>query len=236
LFRGADVDIGTLAAVAATNTTIAAAVGGITCVLTALFLEERRTGECAFSLTAAMNGVLSGLVAITAGCGTVESWAAAVIGLVAGWLYLASSALLIRWKIDDVVDAIPVHLVAGVWGVVATGLFTSPARLQAAFLMDEHVGWFYSWGRGSADASLLLSQIVGILFILGWTLALMLPFFYVLNYRSVLRADPFEELVGMDAAYHGGAHAEDTTAASSKKQLGFIRGLLNEPSSANDKK
>ena len=51
-----------------------------------------------------MNGCLTGLVAITAGCATVEPWAAFVIGLFAGWIYLAASSLMIRLKIDDAVD------------------------------------------------------------------------------------------------------------------------------------
>ena len=57
----------------------------------------------------------TGLVAITAGCATVETWAAVVIGITAGWVYLAISKLLIRLRIDDAVDAIPVHMGGGAW-------------------------------------------------------------------------------------------------------------------------
>jgi len=59
-----------------------------------------------------MNGCLSGLVAITAGCSVVESWASIIIGLIAGVLYWAFSKLLVKRKIDDAVDAIPVHVSA----------------------------------------------------------------------------------------------------------------------------
>lgn len=57
-----------------------------------------------------MNGCLSGLVAITAGCSVVESWASIIIGLIAGVLYWAFSKLLVKRRIDDAVDAIPVHV------------------------------------------------------------------------------------------------------------------------------
>jgi hypothetical protein len=60
--------------------------------------------------TAAMNGCLTGLVAITAGCATVEPWAAFVIGLTAGWIYLAASSLMIRLKIDDAVGEMKMKL------------------------------------------------------------------------------------------------------------------------------
>lgn len=136
-----------------------------------------------------MNGCLSGLVAITAGCSVVESWASIVIGLVAGALYLACSKLLVRWRIDDAVDAIPVHMVNGMWGSVAVGLFAEPTLLADLYPRagPTHAGWFYSWGRGSADATLLACQVVGILFVIGWVLCTMAPFFWMLHYFGFLR-------------------------------------------------
>ena len=58
-----------------------------------------------------MNGCLTGLVAITARCASVESWAAVIIGIVAGWVYLIGSKCLVWLHIDDAVDAVPVHLI-----------------------------------------------------------------------------------------------------------------------------
>ena len=66
-----------------------------------------------FDLTKTMNGCLAGLVAITAGCGTLENWAAFAVGCIAGLIYLGGSDLLIRVKLDDAVDAIPVHMFNG---------------------------------------------------------------------------------------------------------------------------
>ena len=73
-------------------------------------VAEHFTGEVSFNLQYAMNGCLSGLVSITAGCSVVESWASIVIGLVAGFLYYTFSKFLVKKRIDDAVDAIPVHV------------------------------------------------------------------------------------------------------------------------------
>jgi ammonium transporter, Amt family len=196
--------VGRVAATCAVTTSLAAAAGGVCALVTNLYLEERRTGEPSFNLTMCMNGALSGLVAITASCAVVEAWAAVIIGVVAGWLYIYSSALLIRVKIDDAVDAIPVHMVNGAWGLIATGFLASPRLVMEAFGSDHAVGWFYSLGRGSTDASLLANQVCALLFIVGWTFFTMFPFFIWLNYMGWLRSDSLEELVGLDISYHGG--------------------------------
>ena len=109
---------------------------------------------------------MSGLVAITAGCGVVEKWAAVIIGVIAGWA-------LVKFKIDDAVNAVPVHLFNGLWGVLSVRLLASPNLLLAAYGTDRNPGWFYL----PNNASLLGAQVFGILFIMGWTLVTMFPFF-----------------------------------------------------------
>ena len=151
-----------------------------------------------------MNGCLSGLVAITAGCATVDTWAAVVIGIAAGWFYLLGSKLLIIFRIDDAVDAIPVHMVGGAWGVIATGLFTTQARRDKAFGENPNIGWFFEWGRGSGNFSLLGAQLVGVLFIFSWTFVMMGGFFYFLKIMGWLRISELEEHVGMDVSRHKG--------------------------------
>ena len=196
-------DYGVVAAHAAVSTALAGAAGSISALFTNLYIEERRTGEPHFSLLFAMNGALSGLVAVTSSCAVVEPWAALVIGTVAGWIYIYSSGLLLRLRIDDAVDAIPVHMANGAWGLMATGLFASPRLMLLAYGNDQYVGWFYSLGRGSFSAQLLGCQAIALVFISAWSFFTMFPFFIWLNYKGWFRADSLEELVGLDISYHG---------------------------------
>jgi len=204
-FSASTAAAGEVAALVAVNTTLAAAAGAISAMFTSTFFNYRIEGVHTYDVAYTMNGLLTGLVAITAPCASVESWAAVLIGIVAGWAYLAASKLLIKLRIDDAVDAIPVHLVGGIWGLIAAGLFSTPTLLENAYGQSEHVGWFYEWGRGSADFTLIGTQLIGILFIFGWTTAIMYPFFWILNFVGSLRVDPLEEHAGMDISRHNGA-------------------------------
>ncbi len=195
---------GDVAALAAVNTTIAAAAGGLSAMFLDMFMCRRETGETTYDITMVMNGTLTGLVAITAGCATVAPWGAMVIGIVAGWVYYFWSNLLVKLKIDDAVDAIPVHLGGGSWGCIAVGLFSEPSATIKAFGDHGHYGWFYMWGMGSADGRLLAAQICGILWITSWVCAIMTPFFYLLKVLDWLRLDNLMEEVGFDYSHHKG--------------------------------
>jgi Amt family ammonium transporter len=163
-----------------------------------------------------LNGCLTGLAAITGGCASVEPWAAVVIGTFAGFFYLVGSHLLVRLRIDDAVDAIPVHMVGGAWGVLATGLFSNPHRIEVAYGMTKHAGWFYEWSQGSGDFTLLGIQMLEILFIFGWTFVTMGACFYGLNMLGMLRISALEEEVGMDISRHKGS-AYDMKEAPAEK-------------------
>ena len=94
---------GNVAGHVAKTTTLAAALGGITTFIFNRFLTGR------WEVSAGNNGILSGLVAITAGCAVVEDYGAICIGIVAAFVYIGSSKLLLRFGLDDVVDAVPVQ-------------------------------------------------------------------------------------------------------------------------------
>jgi Amt family ammonium transporter len=203
-----------VAALAALTTTLGAASGTIGALAASAFWAQKKTGEITFNLTYALNGCLSGLVGITASCALVEPWAAIVIGSTSGIIYIVASHALIYLQIDDAVDAIPVHLFNGIWGVLAVGLFASPRRMEAVFGRSDHVGWFYSWGQRSGDATLLATNMVGLLFIMGFVTAIMLPFFFFLQYMGWFRSDPLEEILGLDLRYKGSAdHAHEQPIA-----------------------
>jgi Amt family ammonium transporter len=216
--------LGDVASLVAVNTTLGAAAGALSGMFTSTIIDERKTGIFTWDTTAAMNGCLTGLVAITAGCATVEPWAAFVIGIVAGWIYLGASALILRLKIDDAVDAIPVHMFGGAWGVLATGLFSNPTRMATADYPITNVGWFYEWGRGSGNFTLMGLQICMILFVFGWTVTVFTPFCYVLKWLNWLRIDPLEEEVGMDLSRHkGSAYQSEGSNAEAVAELSASR-------------
>ena len=166
--------------------------------------DERTTGEGSFSLTYAMNATLAGLVSITGACGVVEPWAAVVIGFIAGLLYLCASKHLVRLRIDDVVDAVPVHMTNGIWGSIAVGLFASSNRLNLAYGEVNDVGVLMG-GNGT----LLGCQLVGILFVVGWVGGIMFPFFCILNYLGWFRASSADEVEGLDSRYHKSVKSRD---------------------------
>lgn len=196
---------GQVAVVAATNTVLAAAAGGISALFTKAKVDEKKSGEFNLNIVYAMNGTLSGLVAVTASCAVVDHWAAFVIGLIAGELYLLASYLLIKYKIDDAIDAIPVHLASGSFGLLAAGVFASPDKLKAAYPNADHAGLLY----GGID--LIGAQIVGLLFIFAWTFATMYPFLKALDYKGLLRVNELEEIVGLDATYENEKMNDDTS-------------------------
>ena len=133
----------------------------------------------------------------------MEPWAAIIIGFFAGLIYLFSSNALLRVRIDDAVDAFPVHMSNGAFGSIAVGLFGSPSRLELAYGHSKHVGLLYS-----GDGTLLGAQFCGVLFVLGWVTVLMFPFFCILNYFGWFRSDLLNEIAGLDASYHGARHVD----------------------------
>jgi Amt family ammonium transporter len=214
------------AARAAVTTTLSAAAGAVTALATNLIGTERLYGEAVYDLGYALNGALGGLVAITAGCTVVETWASLVIGGIGGLLFSACSIVLEKLCLDDAVDAIPVHLANGVWGCISVGLFATPAFMEEVYGTSDNVGWFYEWTRGSANGRLLAAQLVGLAFIMAWVTAIMYPFFSFIDFMGWFRADSLEELVGLDISYHGGDNPEDTAntefaeAMKVKKSMG----------------
>jgi Amt family ammonium transporter len=237
---------GVVAAQAAITTTLATAAGAVAAMFLHLWLDERRTGEAHFNVITTMNGALAGIVAITGGCTVLEPWASVLVGAVAGIIYLGSSNMLIRLRIDDAVDAVPVHLFPGMWGLFSIGLFANPSLRLACYGTREHAGLFYELANGHANFTLLACQIMCILFILGWVFFMIFPFFIWLNYMGWLRSDSLEELVGLDISYHGGSavntehvrseylEAYNRQKVSIRKKRGSSRQYDDSPTSQED--
>lgn len=186
---------------AAVTTTLAAAAGCVTAMFTDTIVDAMASGEISYDLTMAMNGSLGGLVAITAGCSVIQPWVAVIVGAVGGLVYYCFSKFLIFMRIDDAVDAVPVHFANGIWGVVAVGLFSHPELQSITYGNTAHVGWFYDF----SDPQLLATQCIQFLFIIAWVTVCMVPFFVLLRCTGLFRVDPLEEDVGLDISHHRGA-------------------------------
>ncbi len=173
----------------AVNTLLAAVAGGFACTITIWMVSGKP------DLAMIGNGVLAGLVAITAPCGAVDAWAAFVIGGLGGVLVVFSVVFFDRIKIDDPVGAISVHGVCGAWGVLSIGLF---AKYDDAFLGREDAGLFYGDNGGQ-----LLTQIVMILIIAVWVGVTTGALFFTIKSTIGLRVSAEEEIEGLDIIEHG---------------------------------
>jgi Amt family ammonium transporter len=143
-----------------------------------------------------VNGCLAGLVAITAPCAFVTVPAALLIGLLAGVLVICAVKLLDALRIDDPVGAVPVHLFNGVLGTLCVGLF-SVDRLTGTATGN---GLFYGGG-----ATLLLTQIKGIIAVGLYTVVASLVFWVAIKTVLDLRVSKAEEEEGLDIGEHGQA-------------------------------
>jgi Amt family ammonium transporter len=132
-----------------------------------------------------LNGALSGLVGITAGCANVNNLGAVIIGLVSGVLVVGSINLIERKGLDDAVGAVSVHGVCGAWGVLAVSLF------------DTSEGVFYG------GTSLLVPQVIGILAIGSWAYLTSYAVLKVIDLNFGLRVSKEEEIAGLDVSEHG---------------------------------
>ncbi|MGE3792906.1 MAG: ammonium transporter [Dehalococcoidia bacterium] len=181
-----------IAARVAVTTTLAATAGGTT----AMFVSWIQHGKSDLSLT--LNGLLGGLVAITAGCATLEPWAAIVAGAVAGILIVYGVLLLDKLKIDDPVGAVPVHLLNGVWGTLAVGLLSSEALMDNAYGVTSTYGVLLGGG-----SDLIVTQLIGIAAVAGWTIVLSGIVFLGIKFTIGLRVSEAEEEAGLDVHEHG---------------------------------
>jgi len=143
----------------------------------------------------AANGLLAGLVAITAPVGTVETWAAVVIGALGGVIVVFSVRMFDRLKIDDPVGAISVHGVVGTFGTLSIAFF---ARYDDAFLGRDDAGLFYGGGLDQLWTQVLF-VVVHFVFVTVTTGAL----FLALRATIGLRVSKDEELEGLDVREHG---------------------------------
>jgi len=164
----------------AINTMLAGASGGTS----ALFITMKKFGKADPSMV--INGVLSGLVAVTAGCAFVSQWSAIVIGAISGLIVIYATLLVDHLKVDDPVGAVAVHGFNGVFGTIAVGLFDSTQGLLT-----------------TGNFSLLKVQVLGAAVVVVWGLIGGAFMAKVCEKTVGLRASEREEEEGLDMSYHG---------------------------------
>ena len=155
------------------TTSMAAAAGAIGALITALIVVRSN------DLTMVLNGILGGLVGITAGADVMGVTDAIIIGLIAGALVVLAVVAFDRAKLDDPVGATSVHLVCGIWGTLAVGIFGA-----------------------NAGISQFLTQLIGVIAVGIFCFAASLLIFYVLKATIGLRVSEEEEIEGLDLGEH----------------------------------
>ena len=191
-FNGAAAtDVPTLGSIFLT-TTVAPAVATVVCMI----FTWIKYGKPDVSMC--LNASLAGLVAITAPCDVTDCAGAAIIGVVSGVLVVFGVWLLDNvLRVDDPVGAVAVHMLNGIWGTIAVGLFaTSSAPGFAVAGIKE--GLFY--GGGFEQLGL---QFIGLFATAAWTVVTITITFLVLKHTVGLRVSEEEEIVGLDACEHG---------------------------------
>jgi ammonium transporter, Amt family len=164
----------------AINTMLAAASGGSV----ALFLTMKKFGKADPSMT--INGVLAGLVSITAGCAYVSEWSAILIGAISGFIVIYATLFVDFLKVDDPVGAVAVHGFGGLFGTIAVGL------------LDKSQGLLTT-----GDFSLLKVQLLGAVVVIVWGLIGGAFIAKVCEITVGFRATSQEEDEGLDMSYHG---------------------------------
>ena len=163
------------------NTVLAGSVGLVVTMIGGYFWKGR------VEIDHVINGALGGLVAITAGANVVDSVPTAVIAAIGGLVVLAASEVLERFKIDDAVGAVPVHLAAGIWGTLAVGIFGDLEIL----------------GSGLSRLGQIRAQSIGILAcaVVGFGVTYLVA--SVVNRIRPLKVPPEAERVGLNVWEHG---------------------------------
>jgi len=163
------------------NTVIGGAFGGLTAMASAyVYYGMARTW-------AIMNGIIGGLVSVTAACNVISTPSAAIIGGIAGILCFFGIRLLEKLKIDDAVGAVPAHAFCGAWGTLAVAIFGVPEL----------------WNTGHGRLEQLGVQAIGVFTCFLWTFISAYLFFKTLNKFVPLRVTADEEKMGLNVSEHG---------------------------------
>ncbi|WP_166242436.1 ammonium transporter [Paenibacillus turpanensis] len=174
----------------ALNTNMAAAAGAVAAMIVSWIYFGKA------DIPSMLNGVLAALVAITASCAFVETWAAVVIGLVAGVLTFFTAQWFEKAGIDDPIYAFSVHGIAGIWGSLSTGFFASPRLVEITGVGKE--GLFYGGGFHQLGV-----QAMGVVVCFLFVAIVSFIILSIMKATMGLRVTEEEEIIGLDLSEHG---------------------------------
>jgi Amt family ammonium transporter len=143
------------------------------------------------------NGMIAGLVAITAPSGYIEAWPAPIIGFVAG-LIVVAGVIAIDRRLDDPVGALSAHGLAGIWGTLSCGIFTAPRLAQYNAFGDPNGGLIYS-----GNLKQVAAQAIGVVVAFTFVFAMSYVTFALIKATIGLRVSEDEEDAGLDIVEHG---------------------------------
>ncbi len=185
--------------------------GAIAAILTSTIASWLLMGKPDLGMT--LNGCLAGLVAVTAPCAYIAVESSLIIGAVAGVLVVLAIGFFDRIKIDDPVGATSVHLVNGIWGTIAVGLFA-----EGKYLANT-TGDGLLFGGGT---KLLMAQLTGVAAVAVFTFVVSYVVWMVLKLTIGIRVSLHEEIQGLDLGEHGNqAYPEFNTRKQSYSFMGY---------------
>lgn len=171
-----------IAAHAAFNTTLAASAGCVTCTLIGFRCSQGRSsssqlGSTMLDPTYTTNGILAGLVSVTAGCALLEPWGALVTGITGAFVFHAGSRAVFALQIDDVVDAFAVHGACGIWGLICAALMSTKYYYAQVYEDPDRAkkcqGLFFTGAKGGSLGAVFAFLLVELVWVGGAMVCLM---------------------------------------------------------------
>ena len=192
------------------NTILSGTCGGLTASVAKPLIMQTYSHSRRYDVSALCNGLLAGLVAITGACDRVDPWAAIIIGIVGGIVYSAACKLCDMMTADDPIEASSVHGFAGMWGLIAVGIFDNAEGLVS--------------GAESGKGRFLLWQLIGMFAICLWVALLSAIYFFVMKKAGLLRVDLLEEIMGLDIAEMGSTLKVNKQMEKAVRRSASLRG------------
>eukprot|EP01098_Paradermamoeba_levis_P016046 TRINITY_DN8441_c0_g1_i1.p1 TRINITY_DN8441_c0_g1~~TRINITY_DN8441_c0_g1_i1.p1 ORF type:complete len:451 (-),score=73.70 TRINITY_DN8441_c0_g1_i1:244-1596(-) len=186
----------------AARTAAATTLGACTGCMVVLWIH--RFFHHHYDMNMAINGILSGLTSVAAAGAVIDPWMAVCIAFVGGFIYFGSSKLMLRFQLDDPLDAVAVHFFCGAWSLVAVGFFARKDCVESLYGETKVYGFFFDGGIQQLGI-----QVLAVIVISAWSFGVAFPLFWALNRFYLLRVEHDVELAGLDNAKHGGSAYPD---------------------------